>query len=93
MARVQIIIPDQDRERFGRQAKREGMTFSAWLRAAAQARVEEKRPRFASPMELEAFFRRCDALDGPDTEPEWSEHLRVIGRSRAAGEEHTGGAV
>ena len=85
MVRVQIIIPDQDRERFARQAQREGMTFSAWLRAAAEARVEEQRRRFSSPVELEEFFRRCDALDGPEVEPEWSEHLSVIGMSRATG--------
>ena len=85
MARVQLIISDQDRERFARQARREGMTFSAWLRAAAQARVEEQRRRFSSLDELEEFFRWCDALDGPEIEPEWSEHLEVIGRSRAAG--------
>ena len=85
MARVQLIIPDQDRERFARQARREGMTFSAWLRAAAQARLEEERRRFTSPVELEEFFHQCDVLDGPETEPEWSEHLQVIGKSRAAG--------
>ena len=85
MARVQLIIPDQDRDRFARQAKREGMTFSAWLRAAAQARVEEQRRRFSSLAELEEFFRQCDALDGPETEPDWSEHLEVIRRSRATG--------
>lgn len=85
MARVQLIIPDQDRERFARQAQREGMTFSAWLRTAAQARVEEQRRRFSSVVELEEFFHQCDAMDGPETEPEWSEHLRTISRSRAAG--------
>ena len=85
MARVQLIIPDQDRERFAYQAQREGMTFSAWLRAAAQARLEEQRQCFSSPTELQEFFRRCDTLDGPETEPEWNEHLQVIGRSRAAG--------
>ena len=36
MARVQLIIPDEDRDRFIRQARREGLTFSAWLRAAAR---------------------------------------------------------
>ena len=85
MARIQVIIPDQDRERFARQAKQEGMTFSAWLRTAAQARVEERRRRFSAPAELEEFFSRCDALDGPATEPEWSEHLEVMRRSRTAG--------
>ena len=38
MARVQLIIPDEDRDRFFSQAKREGMTLSAWLRAAARAK-------------------------------------------------------
>lgn len=85
MARVQLIIPDQDRERFARQAKREGMTFSAWLRAAAETRFEEQHQRFASSADLEEFFRQCDALDGPETEPDWSEHLMVISRSRATG--------
>lgn len=85
MARIQLIIPDSDRERFARQARREGMTFSAWLRAAAQARVEEQRKRFSSPVELEEFFRQCDTLDGPEVEPEWNEHLEIIRKSRAVG--------
>ena len=38
MARVQLIIPDEDRDRFVHQARKEGMTFSAWLRAAAHKR-------------------------------------------------------
>ena len=65
MARVQLIIPDQDRERFARQAKREGMTFSAWLRAAAQARVEEQQQRFSFPVELEEFFPPVRYLGRP----------------------------
>ena len=40
MARVQVIIPDEDKDRFVRQAQREGLTFSAWLRAAAQERLK-----------------------------------------------------
>ncbi len=39
MARVQLIIPDVDPDRFVHQARKEGMTFSAWLRAAACARL------------------------------------------------------
>ena len=88
MARVQLIIPDQDRDRFVRQARREGMTFSAWLRAAARDRLEESRrsKRFETPEDMEEFFRMCDTLeDGPDTEPDWEEHLRVINESRLSG--------
>ena len=37
MARVQLVMPDDDRERFVDQARREGMSLSAWLRAAARS--------------------------------------------------------
>ncbi len=35
MARVQVVIPDEDRDRFVHQARCEGMTLSVWLRAVA----------------------------------------------------------
>lgn len=85
MARVQIEISDSDRERFVRQARREGMSLSAWLHAAGHTRLESRqhsRP-FASEEDAMAFFQECDSLDGPDVEPDWSEHLRVINASRA----------
>ena len=87
MARVQLIIPDADRDRFVVQARREGMTLSAWLRAAAQARLDERQrvKRFESPEDVREFFRACDAIEGPETEPDWSEHLQVISRSRDSG--------
>ncbi len=87
MARVHIVVPDEDRDRFVHQARREGMTLSAWLRAAARARLEERNQvqRFESPEDLEAFFRACEAVEGPEAEPDWSEHLRVINESRASG--------
>ena len=84
MARVQLIIPDEDHERFVHQARLDGMTFSAWLRAAARMRLEESQHSrsFRSPARLAEFFRACDSLDGPDSEPEWEEHLRAIKASR-----------
>ena len=87
MARIQLVIPDEDRDRFVHQARREGMTLSAWLRTAARERLEARRrvKLFESPEDVEAFFRSCAALDGPETEPDWSEHLRVIGESRTGG--------
>ena len=39
MARVQLVMADEDRERFVEQARREGMSLSAWLRAAARERL------------------------------------------------------
>ena len=87
MARVQLVIPDQDRDRFVHQAKAEGMSFSAWLRAAAQDRLEagQRSDEFNSPEEVESFFRACDSHNGPGVEPDWSEHLAVINESRRRG--------
>ena len=85
MTIVQIEISDTDRERFVRQAHREGMTLSGWLHAAACERLESRQHTkpFASVEDAMAFFRACDDLDGPEEEPDWSEHLRVIKASRA----------
>ena len=82
---VQIEISDAARERFVRQARREGMTLSGWLYAAACERLESRQRAkpFASVEDLMAFFRACDDPDGPEEEPDWSEHLRVIEASRA----------
>lgn len=87
MARVQLIIPDEDRERFLHQARLEGMSFSAWLRAAALRRLKESQASKAlrSPEDLERFFHTCDDLDGPVREPDWAEHLETINVSRGSG--------
>lgn len=86
MARVQLIIPDEDRDRFIHQAHLEGMSFSAWLRAAALRRLEESQEStvFRSPEDLEGFFHNCDDLDGPEREPDWEEHLETINVSRGS---------
>ena len=87
MARVQLVIPDEDRDRFVYQARREGMTLSAWLRAAAHQRLHQQQAgrAFQGTADLRKFFRECDALDGPAREPEWEEHLAVINESRLRG--------
>ena len=84
MARVQLVIPDEDCDRFAHQARREGMALSAWLRTAARRRLEEQQRShpFESPADLERFFRACDALEGHGPEPDWQEHLAVIDGSR-----------
>ena len=87
MARVQLVMPDDDRELFVDQARREGMSLSAWLRAAARERLEKRQSvkQFESPEDVMEFFRSCAALDGPETEPDWEEHLRVMNESRRQG--------
>ena len=66
MARVQLVMPDDDRDRFVRQARREGMSLSAWLRAAARERLEARQSAklFKSAEDVREFFRSCVALAG-----------------------------
>lgn len=87
MARVQLVIPDEDRDRFVHQARKEGMTLSAWLRAAARQRLRQRQREgvFEGTAEMEEFFRTCDALGGPSQEPDWEEHLVLINESRLRG--------
>ena len=86
-----MLIPDEDRDRFVHQARREEMTLSAWMRTAARQRLEEQQRSkpFQSPAEVEAFFQRCDALEGTETETEWKQHLGVMDDSRKRGAANT----
>ena len=87
MARVQLLIPDEDHARFTHQARREGMSLSAWLRAAAGERLDRHSPAecFESRSDAERFFAACDAREGPGVEPDWKQHLAVIRESRGRG--------
>ena len=87
MARVQLVIPDEDRDRFVHQARKEGMTLSAWLRTAARERLQERQRAqpFQSPEDLEEFFRACDGLESSEKEPDWDRHLDLINQSRRRG--------
>ena len=88
MARVQLTIANEDRDRYLNQARREGLTLSAWLRAAAEDRIgrRQRRKAFASVDELNEFFAECDARAGPGSEPDWEEHLAIINESRRSGD-------
>ncbi len=87
MARVQLVMLDDDKERFIYQARREGMSLSAWIQEAARERLERHQSvkPFESPEDIEEFFRSCAALEGPETEPDWGEQLRAIDGSRGRG--------
>ncbi len=80
MARIQLIIRDEDRNRYRYQAKQEGMTLSAWLRAAADERLEKAAEIqfFDSIEDLEAFFVECDSHETDGPEPDWEQHLSVL---------------
>ena len=87
MARVQLVMADEDKDRFVDQARREGMSFSAWLRAAARERLAARQrvKLFKTPQDVEEFFRSCASLEGPEKEPDWDEHLRIMSESRSGG--------
>lgn len=85
MTRVQVLLPEEERERFRREAEREGLSLSAWLRRAGQERLRSRQGRRLSTVrELREFFRGIDARE-KGREPDWDEHLGVMERSRASG--------
>ena len=87
MARVQLIIPDADRERFVHQARLEGMTLSGWLRAAAEERLKRREhlEPFTSSEDVRDFFRAYDERESGLREPDWEEHLQTLHESKMSG--------
>lgn len=89
MVRIQLDIPEEEREQFAKQAEREGMALDAWLIAAARqrtpnpsARPKDAPDRFESVEDLMDFLEECRANSGLEREPDWEEHLRNIHESR-----------
>ena len=84
MARVQLIIPDEDRDRFVHQARLEGMTLSGWLRAAAEERLEQRESLkpFTSSGEVKDFFLAHDESGSDESEPDWEDHLKTLRDSK-----------
>ena len=87
MVRVQLVMPDADREEFLAQARREGMSFSAWIRAAARQRVEEKRKTHTYPTEewLERFFAECAEKSASEPQLDWEEYKRILNEDTLRG--------
>ena len=80
MARFQLIIPDEDHDRFAYQARLEGMSLSGWLRAAAKDRIEqrERLKPFTSSADVREFFQAHDDSGSDLREPDWDEHLKTL---------------
>ena len=83
--RVQVLLDAEDRARFHRQAKRDGLSLSAWFREAALERLarQEESITLRTSDALDAFFTACDQREA-GREPDWPEHLAVISRSRVS---------
>ena len=84
-ARIHLVIDERERDAFRACAAAEGLTLSAWLREAARERLERERPmEIKTIADLDRFFaERAGAETG--MEPEWAQHLEVMGRSRRIG--------
>lgn len=87
MVRIQLDIPEDERERFARQAERQGMTLNAWLISAARKNMPERTAAkpFQSLEELRDFWKWCDTLHDGQREPDWEEHLRIMDLSKRQG--------
>lgn len=84
-SRIQVVVDDEEKERFRRQAAREGKSLSAWLREAARSRMARRgAPRLDTVEELQSFFDACDERE-TEPEPGWKEHRRMIERSARSG--------
>ena len=90
MVRIQVLLPEEEREAFRRVAGEEGRSLSAWLREAGRERLKAgRRTRWIRTGEdLREFFRVCDRSE-TGREPDWNEHLDIIRRSRSSGESGT----
>lgn len=83
--RLQVVVSPEERERFRRMAKREGLSVSAWIRRIALKQVEtDARVPLRSAAGLENFFRSIDDSDSAP-EPDWEVHKAAIEKSRLDG--------
>ena len=87
MARIHLIVSEPDRTRYAAAARREGLTLSAWLRAAAADRLDLRTDAepFRGEDDVWRFFADRDAEMECGTEPDWEQHLAVIRASRGRG--------
>ena len=84
--RVQVILDEEEKELFQREARREGLSLSAWFRRAGEERLQGKPAsrNMDTVEELRTFFSACDRRE-EGREPDWQDHLAVIEASRRGG--------
>ena len=88
--RIQVVVDNQEAERFRRQAAAEGLSLSAWLRRLGRERLDTtaKKGGIDSVQDLREFWKICDSARS-GCEPDWDEHLAVMRRSRRQGNSGT----
>jgi hypothetical protein len=86
--RVQVLLSQEELERFRRHASAAGTSLSNWLREAGLRKADDvdQRERLDTPAALRGFFGRCDLLeDGTGTEPDWDEVKKLIAEGMTKG--------
>lgn len=80
MPQIHLIVSEPDHTRYAAAARREGLTLSAWLRAAAADRLDRRAGAepFRTEDDVWRFFAEHDAETGFGTEPDWEQHLDVM---------------
>jgi hypothetical protein len=81
--RIHVVLAEVEKARYRSQAAREGKSLGAWLREAAEEKLLAAHGvrRLDQEGALQDFFAQCDARE-VGREPDWEEHLRVMGASR-----------
>ena len=84
--RVQVILNEEEANRFKSQAMRESKSLSAWLRDAGNKMIDMNREqqRLTDPESLKEFFRKNDEREN-GVEPDWEDHKRLLLDSYQAG--------
>lgn len=87
MPRIHLVVSEPDRTRYAAAARREGLSLSAWLRAAAADRLDDRAGAepFRTEDDVWRFFADRDAEMECGPEPDWEQHLDVIRASRSRG--------
>ncbi|MYB07710.1 MAG: hypothetical protein F4Y24_15315 [Gemmatimonadetes bacterium] len=87
MPRLHLIVSEPDRRRYAAAARREGLSLSAWLRAAAADRLDRRAGThpFRTEEDVWQSFADRDAEMGYGVEPDWERHVAGIRASQRRG--------
>ena len=63
-ARIHIVLPAEEKERYRAMAEREGTTLSRWIREAVREKATkyDVERKLDTVEDLESFFQDCDRL-------------------------------
>lgn len=86
--RVQVILDNEHKVLIEHQARREGLSLSAWIRRAALAQLEAQR-RARRVDDLESFFAEINSRPDEALEPDWEVVKAQLAEDKAAGDTGT----